>query len=103
MLANAGARPANRDSHDARIVNEVKTRTGGLKSYTQWGEGSPGAWPSLATSFNALTLPQNPHAVTSSGYTTLEIWLHGFAVQVQGGTSSPSALPSAPVGVRISG
>ena len=103
VLANAGARPADRDSHDARIVNEVKTRTGRLKGYTQWGEGSPGAWPSLATSFNALTLPQNPHAVTSSGYTNLEIWLHSFAVQAQGGTSSPSAVPSAPVGVRISG
>jgi hypothetical protein len=87
VLANAGARPLDRDSVDLRIVNEVKTRTGQMIS----SETDVGGWPMLAINSRALTTPANPHTVTTSGYTNLEIWLHGYAAAVEGGTHPPAA------------
>jgi len=78
VLANAGARPSDRDSVDTRIVNEVIARTGSLIAT----QADVGGWPVLAVNFRALTLPANPNTITASGYTNLEIWLHGYAALV---------------------
>jgi hypothetical protein len=99
VLANAGARPADRDSVDQRIINQTKTRTGRYITH----ENDVGGWPALAVNTRSLTLPSNPHTATSSGYTNLENWLHGFASQVEGGTTALSTTnpPPPPTNLRI--
>jgi hypothetical protein len=93
VLANAGARPADRDVVDARIVDDVKHRTGTvISSQTQVG-----GWPSLAVNTRSLTVPANPHNPTQSGYTALEEWLHGYAAVVEGTLPNvPTPLPRVP-------
>jgi hypothetical protein len=89
VLATAGARPADRDAVDARIVTEVANRTGSVIAH----QNAVGGWPSLAVNVRPLTTPANPHTVTASGYTNLEVWLHGYAAAVEG-TSTASAPPA---------
>ena len=81
VLANAGARPADRGPVDARVVKQVRTGTGGiLKS-----QADVGGWPDLAENHRALTIPENPDADDDGdGYTNLEEWLHRFAAEVEG-------------------
>jgi len=90
VLANAGARPVDRDSVDARIVSEVSARSG---TFIQ-SQNDVGGWPVLATRTRTLTTPANPNSVTASGYTALEDWLHAFAAAVEGTASRPGT-PSA--------
>jgi hypothetical protein len=95
VLATAGARPADRDAVDARIVTEVANRTGSLIAH----QNAVGGWPSLAVNVRVLTTPASPHTVTASGYTNLEVWLHGYAAAVEG-TSTASA-PAAPTRLHV--
>jgi hypothetical protein len=92
VLNNAGARPADRDSVDNRIVNEVRSGSG--TSYIR-SPNEVGGWPSLAFNRRLLTLPWDPHSRTSSGYTELEHWLQAYASEVEGSGSAPSP-PSGP-------
>jgi pectate lyase len=99
VLANSGARPADRDSADKRIVQGVKDRTGRIincvaANGTSRCNLNAGGWPSLAENRRALTLPSNPNEVTASGYTNLEVWLQKMAAQVEGRSG---ATPVAPV------
>jgi hypothetical protein len=96
VLANAGARPVDRDAVDLRIVSEVRTRTGFHVS----SQSQVGGWPTLAVNRRTLALPANPHSVRSSGYTVLEEWLHGYAAQVEG-TVQANGAPPAPTNVRV--
>ncbi len=80
VLANAGARPADRDTVDQRIVDQVKARTGRYLSTVN----DVGGYPTLAANWRPLTVPPDPHMVTSSGYTNVEAWLHTFANSVTG-------------------
>jgi len=81
VLANAGARPADRDTVDARIVSEVRTRTGSVRA----SQEDVGGWPKLAENRHELKLPDNPNGDDDGdGYTNLEEWLHGFADAVEG-------------------
>src|SRR5438067_510760 len=67
----------------------------GSHSSTAW---SPiRGWPTLAVNLRGLTTPANPHTVTASGYTNLEVWLHGYAAAVEG-----LLAPGAPVGLTVS-
>jgi hypothetical protein len=93
-LANAGARPADRDAVDTRIVNDVIDRTGTIIS----SQNEVGGWPSLAVNTRRLTVPENPHRTTGSGYTVLEQWLHGYARIVEG---TSSKLPPTPNNFRV--
>jgi hypothetical protein len=91
VLANAGARPADRDSVDTRIINEIKTRTNtfGYTFFLQFAtQTSVGGYPSVATNTRALTLPASPHVLQPSHYTALEEWLHGYANVVEGTTTA---------------
>jgi len=98
VLGNAGARPADRDPVDRRIVDEVTNRTGRVIS----SQDQVGGWPALAVNTRPLTLPANPHAQTSSGYTNLETWLQGYSAAVEAGgvTNQPPPL-LAPAHVRL--
>jgi hypothetical protein len=81
VLAFAGARPADRDAVDARIVNEVKTRTGSIID----SQDDVGGWPTLKENTVPLTLPPDPDGdADGDGYTNLEEWLHELAHDVGG-------------------
>jgi pectate lyase len=100
VLNYAGARPADRDAVDKRIVQSVKDRRGRIINCVV-ADGSKrcqknaGSWPSYAQNRRTLTLPANPDTVTSNGYTNLENWLHSLDLEVSGVTSVASfAAPS---------
>ncbi len=99
VLLHAGARPANRDTVDSRIITETTNRTatsgascpslpdaaarvasipGRICSQTDVG-----GWPTFAVNVRALTTPATPDHVNASGYTDLEVWLHGYADGVE--------------------
>ncbi|HUQ11974.1 MAG TPA: hypothetical protein VM146_16785 [Steroidobacteraceae bacterium] len=104
VLANAGARPSDRDSVDKRIVTEVKNRTGKIINCvaadgTTRCSKNAGGWPTLAVNRRTLSLPANPNTVTSSGYTNLEIWLHSLDQTVGGVVQSSS--PAAPAKLAV--
>ena len=81
VLANAGARPAERGPVDARVIEQVRNGTGGiLKSQTDVG-----GWPELEENRRELTVPDDPSGDDDDdGYTNLEEWLHGFSARVEG-------------------
>lgn len=89
VLKYAGARPADRDSVDRRIIEQVRARTGRIINCVS-PNGSArcsrngGGWPALAENRRALNLPANPNIVTASGYTNLELWLQRMSAQVEG-------------------
>jgi pectate lyase len=79
VLATAGARPLDRDPVDARIVQQVRDRTGRIPA----SQEDVGGWPELAQNRRELELPANPNGDDDGdGYTNLEQWLHGFSEQV---------------------
>lgn len=94
VLDNAGARPADRDPVDLRIVQSVKDRGGQIINCVQ-ADGSErckknaGGWPSLAQNTRKLVLPADPNKVGSDGYTNLEKWLHDLAAEVEGRAARP--------------
>jgi hypothetical protein len=99
VLNHSGARPADRDPVDARVVKSVRDRTGRIitcvaPNGTERCSRNAGGWPTLAQNTRPLTLPANHSEVTSSGYTKLEVWLHEMSAQVEG--RSPK-LPAPPV------
>lgn len=103
VLKYAGARPADRDPVDRRIVEGVKNRTGRSincvsANGTKRCERNAGGWPKLAENRRTLTLPANPNQVTESGYTNLELWLHEMAAQVEGRSSRPPTPPKLAAG-----
>lgn len=99
VLKYVGARPADRDPVDERIVNEVRTRTGGTVNCvapngTARCNKNAGGWPKYAENRRALELPANPNEVTASGYSNLELWLHEMAAEVEGRSSQVPEAPS---------
>jgi len=80
VLANAGARPADRGPVDARVVNDVKNGTGGILASQEDVDG----WPALAETRRELTVPNNPSGDDEGdGYTNLEEGPHAFAAEVE--------------------
>jgi len=86
VLERAGARPADRDAVDRRLVQEVRSRGGRvIDSQTE-----AGGWPALAPTTRALALPANPGGDDDGdGYTNLEEWLHRLAAEVEGRRPAP--------------
>jgi len=81
LLSNAGARPADRDPVDARVIEQVRARKGGIIKSQDDG----GSWPELPQNRRKLTIPENPSGDDDGdGYTNFEEWLHGFTAEVEG-------------------
>jgi hypothetical protein len=104
VLSNVGARPADRDSVDKRMVNDVKNRAGGIincvsNNGTARCYRNAGGWPYIAQHTRRLTLPSSPNSVASNGYTNLENWLHSLDQTLQGVTSSQS--PTSPASLSV--
>lgn len=98
VLRYAGARPADRDSVDRRIIEQTRNGTGRIincvaANGTARCQRNGGGWPALAENRRTLSLPADPDTVTSSGYTNLELWLQQKAAEVEG--RAPN-LPEAP-------
>jgi pectate lyase len=99
VLKYAGARPADRDSVDARIISQTRAGTGRIincvaSNGTTRCNRNGGGYPTLAQNRRALTLPANPNEVTASGYTNLELWLHRMSAQVEGRAPMPPEAPT---------
>jgi len=86
VLLNAGARPADRDPVDVRIVQDAQTGTGEVIA----SQSEVGGWPVLEENIRSLTPPSNADEIQPSGYTALEEWLHVFSEYVEG---KSTALP----------
>lgn len=87
VLATAGARPADRDAVDARIVTEVQAGTNRLID----SQDDVGGWPALEENHAAYEDPAEPDAIpavdpytgaANPGYTTRELYLHELARRV---------------------
>jgi len=101
VLKNAGARPADRDTVDKRVVKHVQERGGAIincvaTNGTERCKKSAGGWPYYAQNTRKLTIPSNPSTKASNGYTNLENWLHSMDQTLQGvnAAESPTAPPS---------
>jgi hypothetical protein len=81
LLATAGARPANRDPVDQRIINNIRARTGSPVVRP----ADVGGYPPLAVNQVTHVLPTDPNGdADSDGYTNIEEWLHAKAQEVEG-------------------
>lgn len=88
-LAGAGARPAERDAFERRIVDEIArgaaipelaNRPGSIKHSV----AGAGGWPVLAENTVTHVYPANPNADDDGdGYTNVEEWLHEKAAAVE--------------------
>jgi hypothetical protein len=73
VLANAGARPWDRDPVDERIISDVQNGTGQVIN----SQDDVGGWPNLTPTSHTLDLPDRPNDDDDGdGYTNLEEWLH---------------------------
>ena len=89
-LLGAGARPADRDPHELRLIDEIAdgallnalaSRPGSIK-HTVAGAGG---WPAYAVNTVTHTYPANPNADDDGdGYTNIEEWLHQKSAAVEG-------------------
>lgn len=100
VLKQAGARPADRDNVDNRIIKDVRNGTGRIIDRTL----DVGGWPTLAVNRTSLAIPANPNSdKDGDGYTNIEEWLHQMAAKVEG-QQAPDleiAPPSAPRGLLV--
>lgn len=84
IFTNAGARPADRDAVDQRIIAEVANRTGRIID----SQKQVGGWPELKRTVRPFPIPTRPHADDDQdGYSNIEELLHQMAAQVEGTTS----------------
>ncbi|HRZ84411.1 MAG TPA: hypothetical protein P5069_18310, partial [Candidatus Hydrogenedentes bacterium] len=82
VLAHAGARPADRDAVDTRVVDGVRTGAGRILD----SQEQVGGMPQTASTSRPLAPPPTPGADDDrDGYTNLEEWLHAQAREVEGG------------------
>jgi hypothetical protein len=89
IIANVGARPADRDLVDSRLIAEIDNGRARLKDSV----ADAGGYPFLKKNTTTLTIPQNPHSDDDSdGYTNLEEWLHLKAAIVEGKKVSENRL-----------
>lgn len=85
VLNNAGARRADNDPVDQRIIRDVQNGTGRLIN----SQNDVGGWPPLIRNVRGkgrvpkLDIPANPTEIQASGYTRMEEWLHRLARQVE--------------------
>ena len=71
LVANAGARPWDRDSVDILALNDMVNQTGSWITYH-----SQAYYPQLAQNTITLNAPSSPHSDSGDGYTNLEKWVY---------------------------
>ncbi len=105
VLKNAGSRPAERDSVDLKLIENVKNSKGSYVNCIK-NDGraackeNVGGWPSMLRNTRVLTLPANPHGDDNGdGYTNLENWLHLFSSNVE--TSGDVIAPLPPGSFQV--
>lgn len=82
VLSRAGARPADRDAVDQRIVREVRTTQGQMID----SQNDVGGWPAQQPSRRPLLVPADPSGdADADGYTNLEEWLHELSAALEAG------------------
>jgi len=82
VLAHAGARPADRDAVDERIVRDVLDSRGRIID----SQNDVGGWPVAQPSSRPLQVPDDPAGDSDGdGYTNLEEWLHQLAAALEAG------------------
>lgn len=102
VLDHAGARAADRDSVDTRVVASVRNRTGRIID----SQSDVGGFPELAVRTRALSVPTRPHEDDDGdGYSNVEEWLHGYSLAVQSGDGTlpggEGGDPAPPEGLRV--
>jgi hypothetical protein len=85
LLPIIGARPADRDGVDVRILANVKNRTGTFVSDIS----EVGGFPPLQVHTRPFEAVSDPNGATGSGYTRLERQLHQAAADVEGAVLPP--------------
>ncbi|MCK9325576.1 MAG: DUF1080 domain-containing protein [Bacteroidales bacterium] len=99
VLSNAGARPADRDVADVRVVADVTAGTGRHVDSPSEFATLPGydssGYPILAQNYRALDdLPSNPNSDDDSdGYLNWEEWLWTYSAVVEGSDEAPAEDP----------
>lgn len=95
VLQNAGSRPAQRNTVDARVIADVRNGTGQIINCiaddgTTRCSKNVGGWPKLANNTRRLDVPENPNDDDDNdGYTNIEEWLHTMAAEVEGSEQPP--------------
>ncbi len=93
ILENAGARPAQRDPVDTRIIADIKA--GVVRDWVD-NPGQVGGYPAWSQILRSpgIALPANPNTDTDgNGYTQLEDWLHGLAADLEVGGGGGGSMP----------
>lgn len=81
VLRNAGARPADRDAVDRRVVRDVRLGRGRLIE----SPAEVGGLPATRSTYRRLTPPNDPRFdADRDGYTDVEEWLHCMAQKAEG-------------------
>ncbi|MBN2309594.1 MAG: hypothetical protein JXR94_11515, partial [Candidatus Hydrogenedentes bacterium] len=81
VLETAGARRADKDPVDERILQTVRTDGGHIIDSPK----DVGGFPDIEPATRALDVPAEPGGdVDGDGYTDLEEWLHAMAAAVEG-------------------
>jgi len=89
IINNAGARPAERDQVDERIINDLINRSGTIID----SPSDVGGYPDLEENTISHVLPSNPNSDDDAdGYTNIEEWLHNLAKAVESTVVSPEDL-----------
>ena len=106
VMANAGARPVDRDAVDARLIQEIASRTGSVPNNPaeKAGAGTTGdGFPILSVNTRALSVPANPNEVVDHvGRTRIEAWLETLARQLEPGNAVQTMPSPAPQNLRFS-
>ncbi len=85
VMTYVGARPVDRDAVDARIINEVKTKTGDWMDKTE----VEGKFPFLAANNRAFNISNPNGDDDGDGYTNLEEMLYQMKLEVEGLDTTP--------------
>jgi len=81
LLDTVGARPADRDAVDTRIINQIRSRTGAIVD----SQDEVGGWPDLGEVRREPDLPADPWGdADRDGWTDMDEWLAAEARKVGG-------------------
>jgi len=86
VLNSVGSRPHERNGIDARIIQDVKDKSGSIKDCVSGCDKSSGGYPEIPVRTRILKPPADQTGDSNhNGYTNLEDWLNCFADTVETG------------------